>query len=283
MNYIGFNFQREIFCFIIFITLINSANSYLAFKYPHAFKLNNRNIFVIHELGITICDETFTESIDRVVTFSESEQINSDSALSKVTSVNADYYIICLINDKIYIFNEEGYFLRKSSNLITSLSVEYYTLEYIAIQSDYLYFIIGFISDAKLYLYSYKYQISDKTIYRFGALENTNYYNIKNNGLSCHFMKYLTSSYEYTNLITCLYTATEGRIAFEFFDITTTSLYKSSTKSKTAILTQREVRYIKATIFNDRKKLLVGWITSGRVPYYWMYDMILIIILILIQ
>ena len=40
--------------------------------------------------------------------------INTDAALSKVTSVITSSYVICLINNKIYIFNEEGYFLKKS-------------------------------------------------------------------------------------------------------------------------------------------------------------------------
>ena len=129
-------FQKKIFSIIILITLLNSSCSYLAFKYPYAIKLNNKNIFVIHELGITICDETFTESIDRVVTFSESEQINSDTALSKVTSVITSDYVLCLINDKIYIFNEEGYFLKKSDFSITSYNIEFYSLAFVGYDSD---------------------------------------------------------------------------------------------------------------------------------------------------
>ena len=94
MSYIGFIFHQKLFCLIILIILINSSFSYLAFKYPYAFKLNNKNIFVIHELGITIADKTFTETIDRVITFEESEKINSDSSLSKLASVIADDYVI---------------------------------------------------------------------------------------------------------------------------------------------------------------------------------------------
>ena len=170
MSYIGFIFHQKLFCLIILIILINSSFSYLAFKYPYAFKLNNKNIFVIHELGITIADKTFTETIDRVLTFEESEKINTDSSLSKLASVIADDYVICLINDYIYIFNANGYLLKKSSNLITSYSVEYYTLEYLATVSGFVYFIIGFISDAKLYIYCYKYGISDKTISKYAKL-----------------------------------------------------------------------------------------------------------------
>ena len=193
VDYTEFIFQRKIFLSIILITLINSSYSYLAFKYPYAFKLNNKNIFVIHELGITICGQTFTQSIDRVVTFSDSEKINTDSALSKVTSVIADNYIICLINDKIYIFNEEGYFLKKSDFIITNLNVDYYSLVYTGAYSSYnFYFVIGFIYDRKLYLYSYKYNTLEKKIEPHKSLENANCnsYIIKNTGLSCQYMKY---------------------------------------------------------------------------------------------
>ena len=113
MEYTSCILERKLFTLIILITLINSSYSYLTFNFPYAFKLNNKNILVIHELGITLCDKTFTESIDRVLTFSNSEKINTNEALSKVASVIAGNYVICLINDRIYIFNEEGYLLKK--------------------------------------------------------------------------------------------------------------------------------------------------------------------------
>ena len=203
-------FQRNIIHFFIFIVLINSSFSHLAFKFPHAFKLNNKNIFVIHQLGATVCDETFTESIDRVLTFSESEKITTDQALSKVTSVIADDYVICLINDRIYIFNEEGYFLKKDSQLITELNVEYYSLINYGKIGDYLYFVIGFAYDRELYLYSYKYQITNKSLNRYYPLEKENSKYLDNNAFTCHYMKY--SSY----LIACLYYRESYGIVFDF-------------------------------------------------------------------
>ena len=149
---------KENFSLIILSILINSSFSYLAFKYPYAFKLNNKNIFVIHQLGVTICNHNFTESISRVVTFSETEKITTDEALSKVTSIYEDNYIICLINDKIYIFDEEGNFLQKSNDIITNFNVEYYTLVYVGKDpSNNLYFVIGFIYNKKVYLIIYNF------------------------------------------------------------------------------------------------------------------------------
>ena len=272
VDYTEFIFQRKIFLSIILITLINSSYSYLAFKYPYAFKLNNKNIFVIHELGITICDQTFTQSIDRVVTFSDSEKINTDSALSKVTSVIADNYIICLINDKIYIFNEEGYFLKKSDFIITNLNVDYYSLVYTGAYSSYnFYFVIGFIYDRKLYLYSYKYNTLEKKIEPHKSLENANCnsYIIKNTGLSCQYMKYSSS-----NLITCVYHVTGG-IAFDFFEFGTSYLRASATKSCTHLAfvnkDNYEVKLIRTVLLSGQQVLMVGWLTATGIPLYYFY------------
>ena len=153
MYIISFILQRKIFSLFIIISLINSFFSSPSFKYPYAFKLSNKNIFVIHQLGISICDETFSRVISNVITFQEIEKIKSDADLSKVTSIFCEsYYFICLINDIIYIFNPDGSLAKKSNEVITSLSVEYYSLEYLKYNGN-LYFVIGFISSKYLYLY----------------------------------------------------------------------------------------------------------------------------------
>ena len=163
MDAISFTLQRKIFSLFIFISLINSSLSYLSFKYPYAFKLSSKNIFVIHELGISICDETFNRIIFNATKFTEQEKIKSNAALSKVASVFCEsYYIICLINNKIYIFNPDGSLVHKFTNTITTLTVEYYSLEYLNYSGSSLYFVIGFISSKNLYMYNYKFVISSK-------------------------------------------------------------------------------------------------------------------------
>ena len=171
MEYIS---KRRFFCLIIFINLINSSLSYLAFKYAYAFKMTNKDIFVIHQLGVTISDETFTISKGRVLTFSESEQIKTDQSLSKINSVIADKYIICLINERIHIFDSIGNFLKKDDYIITDLNPDYYTLEYVGSNGNYIFFVIGFISNYKLYLFGYRYQTVENSIQRFAYLANTN-------------------------------------------------------------------------------------------------------------
>ena len=70
------------------------------------------------------------------MSFSDSEKINTDESLSKITSVSGDNYIICIINDKIYIFDKEGYFKQKIDELITFQNVEYYSLTYLYKKDD---------------------------------------------------------------------------------------------------------------------------------------------------
>ena len=171
--------RKNIFL-IIFLLLINSSFSNFSFKYPYAFKLNNKNIFLIHQQGIDIFNKNFSKKISNVLTFPETEQITSDASLSKVTSVIADDYIICLINDEIYIFDQKGKFLKKSDEKITTLNVEYYSLIYLYIKSNsnMLYFTIAFISSEKLYLYSYYYNILDKSFTNYAFLNDASSYNI---------------------------------------------------------------------------------------------------------
>ena len=266
-----FSSKRNIFFLIILIIPINFSSSYLAFQFPYAFKLNNRNILVIHQLGVTICDETFTESIKRVVTFSDSEKITTDASLSKISSVKADAYVICLINDIIYVFDQEGNFKKKSEDKITSFSVEYYSLEYTFKESNYLYFVIGFFYNKQLKLYSYKYHILQNTISEHISLTNANSFSssyIIYNGLSCHYMKYSSSSYYFI----CFYFINKSGyyLAIDYFKISSSSFQKYD-YSKTFNI-EKKAYYIKAALFSNKSKLFIGWIASDGVPYYWMYD-----------
>ena len=283
MEYTSCILERKLFTLIILITLINSSYSYLTFNFPYAFKLNNKNILVIHELGITLCDKTFTESIDRVLTFSNSEKINTNEALSKVASVIAGNYVICLINDRIYIFNEEGYLLKKNDGKITSFTVEYYTLVYAGKDSSgNLYFVIGFIYNKKVYLYSYKYQTVENSIQIQTQLNGANHYSseyIVYNGLTCHLMYYCTNSNgysctKYAKVITCLYPLYDIGIAINYYDITASSLQKSTSFNPTYLRLNVEDQavYIKGALLSDEERILLGWISPDRVPHYWIYD-----------
>ena len=262
------NFKRKIFNIITLIILINPSFSYLEFKFPYAFKLSNKNIFVIHQLGVSICDETFIQIIATVVTFSESEKITTDASLSKVASTISNGYIICLLNDYIYIFDEEGYLLKKSDSKITNTNIEYYTVTYAFEDSNNIYFTIGFIYNEDFYLYSYKYHTIDKTITKHKEAIRKQYYYIKNNGVSCHNMKYsgkFNTKIQY--IISCLYSVDGNTLAIDFYDLTTSKLQKSTARDTFSIILTHKVKYYKATLLPDEENLLIGYISVDGIPY----------------
>ena len=270
-------FPKQIFELIIFIILLNFSFSYLSFQYPYAFKLSNKNIFVIHQSGVAVCNPDFTEILSEQVSFSDSEKINTDESLSKITSVSEDDYIICLINDKIYIFDKEGYFKQKSDGLITYQNVEYYSLTYLYKKDDYILFCIGFISnDYKLYLKSHKYEINLNTIENI--LEFTRDNNIASKGISCQYMynKYPISSswfsrtyYKY--LTTCVYYS-NNKIYLDFFDINESEIQLFTEKTPISFSNDDGANYIRTVLLPNNQSLLIGWLGTTKVPYFIKID-----------
>ena len=77
---------RGIVCFIILIILAKQTNNALSFNFPYSLTLANGNIFIIHQKGVTICDNHLTMIIDNIINFSEAEEIKTEASLSKVTT-----------------------------------------------------------------------------------------------------------------------------------------------------------------------------------------------------
>ena len=91
---------KHYFYFFLILLIINiskSSEAFLYFNYPYAFKIKDKNIFVIHQDGITICDPTLKRIIRNETIFEGTDKINSDASLSKVTTLYENGYIICLI------------------------------------------------------------------------------------------------------------------------------------------------------------------------------------------
>ena len=108
-----------LFCFTLII-LISPIILSFSFINPYAITLKDEKILVIHKFGISICDSSTKTIINNNILFSESQQIATDASLSKITHSSENGYIFCIINDEIYIFNDEGVFLAKSNNKIIS-------------------------------------------------------------------------------------------------------------------------------------------------------------------
>ena len=92
---------------LLFISFISKSSS-LYFTYPNAITLKNRNIFIIHKDGVTICDSNYFSIIKNIITFSSTEQLSeSNLHLISLTQFD-DGYIICIIINKLYIFDING-------------------------------------------------------------------------------------------------------------------------------------------------------------------------------
>jgi len=101
---------------LFILYLIPSIKATLSFKYPIAFTLNNGNIFIIHSLGIDICDSKYTTSTN-ILTFSQGMTKSQLSTIS-ISKYSTGEILIFIIN-KFYLFNEEG------TKLIESVTLNY--------------------------------------------------------------------------------------------------------------------------------------------------------------
>ena len=147
----------NIFTFIIFFFLIKYIHSSITFNFPSAIKLDNGYIFVIDELGIYIYDETVTNLIRTEYLFDEEDQIRTKDDLSRVIIKKYNKYL-CMINYKIFIFDNEGQFLYKNSQFLTSTLPNHYTLIPCGILNGDIYYIIGYYDSSvnlKFLLYKY--------------------------------------------------------------------------------------------------------------------------------
>ena len=265
---------------MLIINISKSSETFLYFNYPYAFKIKDKNIFVIHQDGITICDPTLKRIIRNETIFEGTDKINTDASLSKVATLYENGYIICLINDYIYIFDEEGKLKLKDSNSIKSGSIsgEYYTLVNIGLVSNCLYYIIGFVYNQKLYFYGYRYDINANTNSNYANLKAynnrySNSYYIRNKGLSC---QYITKS-SLGQCLLCVYLIyynSNTKIAFDYFTITTSSIAQVSSSSYNLYLdyAKHDVSCIKTALSSDKTKVLVVTYNANGIGTYTSFN-----------
>ena len=131
-------FKLDILILLSLISLIKLASS-IEFVYPSSVSLNNGNIFIIEKMGIFIYDEQLTNIIHEYPFTEENEKIDTLDKLSNIIIKKTDNYIICLINLRIYFFNEEGDFLLKGNETITNDECYHLALTPIPINLIYLF------------------------------------------------------------------------------------------------------------------------------------------------
>ena len=193
---------KILFTLNIFLSMLSEAFN-LYFNYINAITLKNENIFVVHKNGFSICDPSFSEIINESYNFTNSEVISNETALSKVALKKfEDGYVVCIIINKIYIFDSNGQFEYKKGNIQTD---NYFTLATHNIEESRIYyFLIGSISNSKANLDYYKYDSSERNIEKVAHITKEEkswglfmYHSLDIKSISCEIMK--------ENKIICMY------------------------------------------------------------------------------
>ena len=232
MNSILF-LNEKLFIIFLFFHIFLTVNS-SSFDYPYYLTLSNNNIFIIHRAGIDIYDSSFNK-IEQIIQFSGEEEM-TEEIFEKIRIKYDNEYILSIINDKIYIFNNEGKFLYKEKERIYYLhTIEKYSLTSIGLYNNEYKYVIGFFNfNTYLFLVLYSYNIKENTNNLVYAIRNEENYiseynrekrfSIRHWDLSCEYTKYSSDSKTYLNLLTCFF--------FTSSPIGTTS-YKSSIATTT--------------------------------------------------
>ena len=222
------------FLIIIINILLNKCNeneiestSNYSLIYPYCITLKNTNIFIIHKYGISLYDLSFSKLISNVTIFSEEEQINTEKDLATIESSYYENYILCLIKYKLFIFNNEGYFLFKNKTILNYKIPDYYSLVIWQKEKSILYYFIGYFDknnnlnnhynnnfleeNIYLNLLLYKYDSVRNNIFILNSKIEKNFkekadsyyydynyfynYNFKNKGFTCQKIYYIRSYY----------------------------------------------------------------------------------------
>ena len=102
--------NEKLFLIFIFFHVFHLIKS-TSFDYPYYLTLSNNNIFLIHYEGIDIYDSSFNK-IKQIIPFSGNEEM-TEEIFAKIELKYDNDFILSIINDKIYIFNNEGKFYIK--------------------------------------------------------------------------------------------------------------------------------------------------------------------------
>ena len=194
---------------IIFIANILYSNEILQFKYPTSTLLRNKNILVIEENGIFICDNSLSKINNTIISFTEDDKITLEK-LSTVILINKEDYIISLIDNQIYFFDPEGNLIYNSQKLIYSYSPTYISLTPIVYENNCIDYVVSYFdSDIHLRLLYYQFEVKTKnntfiseTIEKkFKDIVSGKYsyssYNFKHQGLSCVYIEDYYEKYYY--------------------------------------------------------------------------------------
>ena len=258
-NMISFFFK-----FLIFFSFIKR-NLNVSFHYPKALTLITGNIFIIHETGVDIYDSTLQHLVKNVLTFSGTEKIGY-STISKIaiSRFNDDDYglIICIINDKIYVFNYNGELIYIESNrtVLNKINSEnVYSLNPIKKNQTTYSYMISYI-DAQNNINQFFFEYNNDTKSNILKNEYNSYrpdfsssINILNNEITCQLM---SSSIE-NEIIVCFFMIGYPRMFTQIFIDPNNYKYINKSVNNLEIKIENNYKRIKSVSTANKKKSLV--------------------------
>ena len=264
----NFLYLFDILLFLLILGLYNSSEIF--FNYPQSITLLNGNIFIIHQKGIDIYDSNLTNKIGESITFDDADIINDNKMLSKTTisrfSEDDNGYIICIIYDRIYIFNKEGKKLYSSKNKIAELQSDYYTLVAIKKESNKYSYVIGYIDEnqyIKLLFFTYNEDNNtNECINIIPIYDETK--KILNRGLSCQLMNHPLKG----KILVCFYSlkgSPNNIFTFFLINLETQSIVIDPREKGSIQLSVNEngIKWIKSAVNIDYKKAFICFYSSS--------------------
>ena len=274
-------YKRIYFLAFVLIISIGDVNSLLNFNYPSAINLSNGNIFIVEKEGIYVYDGRLKNKIHSYTFRDENDKINDSDDLSKVSIKTNDIYVLCLINSKIFIFDNEGNYLFETEKLISDQNFLHPTLTLIpSEETDYCFYIIG-------YLININGSYNIKLIYNKingRTKENTNIYNfiiekddyssflssdypIQGMGLSSEYLK--EKNYGKDAYLVNFYIIKKGdtfSLTLDYVKITNNELEINTDYESESVNKINEVKQIKSVVnSNGNNALICCLFTDGTI------------------
>ena len=280
-------FGINIFILYVFLYSIKLISS-IEFNYPSAISLNNGNIFIIEKMGIFIYDEQLKNIIYEYPFTEESEQINTLDKLSNIIIKKSNNYIICLINLKIYFFNETGELLLQENYALITDECYHLSLTSIPLEDDnYFYYTVGYYTystENKAYIFHLLY-------YKIDLIENKNNYinsldfdifissfwgtshDFLNQGLDCQYMSEF--DYNSVNQLVCfviIKRSNKPALSQIFFDVDKSEISKSNDYYYGYVESLNEVKKLQSITNNNRDNSLICLLFTDESLNCYLYE-----------
>ncbi len=249
--------------FIIFTMIKHYLNVELI--YPKSISLASGNIFVIHKDGIDIYDSSMKNLVSNILNFTNSEKLNEDNlasvTISKFDEINDNGIILCIIINKIYIFNYDGKLLYTESknNIKNKLSSRYFSLIPIKRNDNIFTYMISFCnSDNKIAPLFFEYNNSTKTntleeeMTPFEPTISGVVHNINECGVSCQLMNRLSS-----DVVVCFFSGQTDSIKISYMLIDPDSYELLPSNNSYFVLSSYNFKGMRSIVSTNKQKSLI--------------------------